>query len=225
MKFTNFVILAISFIWIVSCDVENLLKNTDPPVVSDILSDASGFVVPPMQTAKFWITASDPEGGVLTYEWSANGGEYIGSRQNDSLTWRAPVTGGIYRITVKVANSENDVTRSREVTVPSLNAPQVNILSPHSGEFFVQENSVAIKATAISENGIFKTDFYIEDSLVSSMAGNSGNNYEFNWIVRESAGPVKIEVTATSKLNGLTGSDSVFVNVEGIIPGKTNVKR
>ena len=127
---------------------------------------------------------------------------------------------GDYTITVKVSNSEKDVTRGREITVPSHNAPQVNIISPKSGEFFVQESNVLIDATAISENGISRADFYVKDSLVSSLSGSSNNNYKFSWIVREDAGPVELKVSAVAKQTGLTGCDSVLVNVEGIIPGK-----
>ena len=220
MKFKYIIIFISFFVLVISCDVENLLKTSDPPQVSDIFSNAPGFIVQPTQTSKFWVTASNPEEGVLTYEWSANGGEYIGSRQNDTLTWKAPVTGGLYTITVKVSNSEKDITRSREITVPSLNAPQVNIISPKSGEFFVQESNVLINATAISENGISRTDLFVNDSLVSSLSGSSSNNYQFSWIVREDAGPAEIKVSAVAKQTGLTGSDSVLVNVEGIIPGK-----
>ena len=220
MKFKYIIIFISFFVLVISCDVENLLKTSDPPQVSDIFSNAPRFIVQPTQTAKFWVTASNPEEGVLTYVWSANGGEYIGSRQNDTLTWKAPVTGGLYTITVKVSNSEKDVTRSREITVPSLNAPQVNIISPKSGEFFVQESNVLINATAISENGISRTDLFVNDSLVSSLSGSISNNYEFIWIVREDAGPAEIKVSAVAKQTGLTGSDSVLVNVEGIIPGK-----
>jgi len=220
VKFKYIIIFILFLVLLISCDVENLLKTTEPPQVSDIFSDVPDFRVYPTQTAQFWVNASNPEDGVLTYEWSANAGEYLGSRQNDTLIWKAPVTGGLYTITVKVSNSEKDVTRSREITVPSLNAPQVNIISPKSGEFFVQERIVLINATAISEDEIYRTDFYLNDSLVSSLSGSISNNYEFSWIVREKAGPVELKVSAVAKQTGLTGSDSVIVNVEGIIPGK-----
>jgi hypothetical protein len=55
---------------------------------------------------------------------------------------------------------------------------------------------------------------------VSSLSGSISNNYEFSWMVREDAGPVELKISAVAKQNDLTGSDSVLVNVEGIIPGK-----
>lgn len=220
MKFKYITIFILFFVLLISCDVENLLKTSEPPQVSDIISDAPDFRVYPTQTAKFWVNASNPEDGILTYEWSANAGECLGSRQNDTLTWRAPVTGGTYNISVKVANAEKDITRVKAVTVPSLIAPQVDIIFPVSGEYFVQQSTATIKATAISENGIFRTDFYVNDSLVSSLSGSISNNYEFSWIVREDAGPVELKISAVAKQTGLTGSDSVLVNVEGIIQGK-----
>ena len=202
--------------------MEKLLKTTEEPEVSDIFSDTPGFIVQPMETTRFWVIATNPEEGVLTYQWSASGGEIIGSRQNDTLTWRAPVTGGQYSVKVDVSNSDKSVSRSREISVPSLNAPQVDITSPKSDEYLVQESSVIVNAIAISENGIFQADFYVNDSLVSSKSGNSGNNYEFSWIVREKAGPSELKISATAKQTGLIGRDSVVVNVEGIIPGKLN---
>jgi hypothetical protein len=205
---------------IISCDVENLLKTAEEPVVSDIYSDATDYVVQPMQLAKFWVNASNPEEGTLTYLWTASGGEYLGSRQNDTLVWRAPVTGGRYNVSVKVSNSEKDVTRSREITVPSLNAPQVEIVSPENNAFLVQQSTVIVSATAVSENGIFQTDFYVNDSLVASRAGNSGNSYQFDWLIREQAGVAELKIAATAKQTGLIGCDSISVNIEGIIPGK-----
>jgi hypothetical protein len=216
-----YVIIA-GFFLLTSCDVEKLLKTTEEPEVSDIFSDASGFIVQPMQTTRFWVIATNPEEGVLTYQWSVSGGEISGSRQNDTLTWRAPVTGGQYSVKVDVSNSDKSVTRNREISVPSLNAPQVDITSPKTNEYLVQESTVIVNATAFSENGIFKTDFYVNDSLVSSKSGISGNNYEFSWIVREKAGPSELKISATARQTGLIGRDSIVVNVEGIIPGKLN---
>jgi hypothetical protein len=222
MSYKLVFVIITGFFVITSCDVDKLLKTTEEPEVSDIFSDASGFIVQPTQMAKFWVTATNPEEGVLTYQWTISGGEYIGSRQNDSLVWRAPVTGGKYSISIKVSNSDKSVTRSREVSVPSMSAPQVDITSPKSNQYLVQESSINVIATAISENGIFQADFYVNDSLVSSKSGNSGNLYEFNWIVREKAGPAELKISAMAKQTGLIGRDSVVVNVEGIIPGKLN---
>ncbi len=220
-----FICIFISIIlFSIACDVENLLKTTEPPQVSDIMSSEPGFVVQPTQAVKFWVEASDPEGGVLTYEWTASAGAYIGSRQTDTLEWRAPVTGGQYVISVKVSNADKDVTRSKEILVPSLTAPQVSIISPLGGEFITQQNTVLVQATAISENGIFQTDFFVNDSLVSSLAGATSNSYIFNWLVREAAGQAKLKVSATARQTGLTGADSLIVNVEGIIPGKQNAR-
>jgi len=219
-----YVIIA-GFILFTSCDVEKLLKTTEEPEVSNIFSDASGYIVQPMQTTRFWVIATNPEEGVLSYQWSVSGGEIIGSRQNDTLAWRAPVTGGQYSVSVKVSNSDKSVTRSREISVPSLNAPQVDITAPKSNEYLVQESTVIVNATALSENGIFQTDFFVNDSLVSSQSGNSANNYEFSWTIHEKAGPAEVKISATANTANqirLEGRDSIIVNVEGIIPGKLN---
>jgi hypothetical protein len=217
-------VFVLIFVFAISCDVEELLKTAQEPEVSNIFSDADGFVVEPLQQTKFWVNASDPDGGTVTYQWSASGGEYLSNRQNDTLVWRAPVTGGVYTISVKVANSEKDVTRSRDVTVPSYNAPQVEITAPPNNQYVVQENPVVVSASAFSENGIFRVDFLVRDSLVESKSGAGNTNFEFNWTVKEEAGPVELKVSATANQTGLVGSDSILVNVEGVIPGKLNVQ-
>ena len=52
-KLVNVIIAG--FFLLTSCDVEKLLKTTEEPEVSDIFSDAPGFIVQPMQTTRFWI--------------------------------------------------------------------------------------------------------------------------------------------------------------------------
>lgn len=225
MRWAYVILLPLCMILLSSCNVDDLLKTSEPPEVSDISCNKPDFFVQPLDTAKFWITAKNPQDGVLTYEWSANGGDYIGSRQKDSLTWRAPVTGGSYNISVTVANAEESVTRTRRITVPSLQAPFVEITAPYNNDFVVQNNEVEVVAFATSENGIFQTQFYVNDSLITSQSGNSSNQYSFDWFVQQSAGPAELKIVAIARVTGTEGQDAINVNIEGVVPGKTNGKK
>jgi len=205
-----------------SCDVEDLLRTTDPPEVSRIYSSAENFLVQPLDTAEFWVTATDPGGLQLTYQWSVNGGSIIGTRSSDRVIWAAPLTGNIYNISVNVANSEESTTRSENITVPSLSAPLVNIESPEESSYLVQNSTVVVRARASHENGISSIAFYANDSLIQNQGGISGSLYNFVWLIAVPAGKAELKVVATANVTGAQGMDKVQVNIEGIIPGKLN---
>ena len=89
-RYLAFIILVIILI---HCNPEKLLKeDKQPPDAGQIeCDDADGdFKFEPGTIHKFWITANDPEGDILYYEWQATGGELIGRTNSDTVQWQLP---------------------------------------------------------------------------------------------------------------------------------------
>ena len=201
------------------CNLDKLISG-DPPEAGDIKTDASGFVVQPLDTARFWIEATDPAGGTLGYKWTVNGGEIIGSSGQSELIWRAPIKGGNYSINVEISNKEDNISRSEVIKVPSLTAPRVNILEPAPDSYVVQYSDLTIKASAIHENNIQVVQLWIDDTYTPSTPAVHNDVYEFVWKIDAAPGNHELKVRAVAQLTGATGQDSLTIHVEGIVAGK-----
>lgn len=205
-----------------SCDVEELLKTTAPPEVSRIFSTAGNFIVQPLDSAEFWVTAVDPEGQSLTYSWSVSGGSIIGSRSGDRIMWQAPLAGSVYSIKVTVSNSDKSTDRTEQITVPSRTAPAVNIDAPAEGSFLIQNSLVTVSVSASHENGIASLALYANDELLETKGGNTKGTYTFDWLIGVPAGQAELKAVATANITGAQSTDMIRVNIEGIIAGKLN---
>jgi hypothetical protein len=224
---TRLAVLFFSVVILISCDPEELFKAKNAPEAGKIQSDASAFVVNPTDTVKFWVMASDPDGGELNYEWSIkddkgnHAGVYIGSTKTDSLKWKAPISGGIFEVKVTISNSDESITRTEEITVVTLVAPLVTILNPKEAEYVVQYQYILVRAEVIHPLGIYQTALIVNDTILVTIAsGNGADDFEYNWKADIPAGRAEIKIVAEANVTGSTGSDSIIVNIEGVVPGK-----
>ena len=84
-------------------------KINYPPSINSITGrDATNHpatYTTPNATLQFTCIATDPNNDVLTYTWSADGGTFSGT--DKTVTWTAPSTEGIYKITCKVTDPGN----------------------------------------------------------------------------------------------------------------------
>ncbi len=205
------------------CNLEDLVNDAvgpDPPNVGNINSDAADFKVFPLDTARFWIEASDPQGEQLQYQWRINAGEIVGPSGRDSLIWRAPIAGGNYVLSVDVSNSAEKVTRSETIKVVSVREPKVSILQPEHNAFLVQHTGRTVKASALHENGIQAVEFWLDDILLPLSPVRVQDTYSFEWQIDTSPGQHELKIRAIAQLTGTAGSDSIMVFVEGMIAGK-----
>jgi len=202
------------------CNLDKLINNGDPPDAGNIKTDAPGFAVQPLDTALFWIEATDPAGGTLVYKWTVNGGEIIGSSGESELTWRAPIRGGSYTINVEISNKEDKISRSEVIKVPSLAAPKVKILEPAPDSYVVQYSDLTIQATAVHENNIQVVQLWIDDIYTPSTPAVHNDAYEFVWKIDAAPGSHELKVRAVAQLTGVAGQDSLMIHIEGIVEGK-----
>ena len=208
----------------IHCDPEKILNNENKlPEAGQIeCDDEDGdFKFEPGTIHKFWINAQDPEGEMLLFEWQTAGGELLGRTNSDTVRWQLPSIGGdSYSISVKIKNNHGEITRSQPITVRSYEKPVVTITSPLKGDYIVQHAQVDVTVNAFHELGIRLIQFFIDDSLMARQEGNNSGEYQFIWNVTQDSTLAEIKATAISKDTGVTGSDSITVNIEGFIIGK-----
>jgi len=74
------------------------VRANRPPIISSLIADANWIL--PSGSLQVACTASDPDGDVLSYEWTATGGYISGA--GEVVNWTAPEDVGIYNVAVVV---------------------------------------------------------------------------------------------------------------------------
>jgi hypothetical protein len=205
----------------ISCNLD-LLKTDDDaqtPTVSEIHSNLQNSELSVGEIARFWVNASDPEGGVLNYRWEKSAGEFVSTPDLDTLTWRAPLKGGDCTIKVTVGNQAKSVSVSKIIRVISSLKPVVNIISPVSGAYVVQYDDVDIEAEAFHDNGITVVKLYLNEIYIGNFSEFQPNRYKYKLTLDTAAGVAEIKVLAQATTSTIN-ADSINVSIEGVIPGK-----
>ncbi|MHB1000893.1 MAG: PA14 domain-containing protein [Armatimonadota bacterium] len=100
----------------IQVDVSGVVENPATGLkIMDI--DSSPDSVAPGGTAAITAVVSNPGGKALTYKWSCISGRIAGS--NNSATWTAPNTPGVYGIYLQVSDGTETVKSGIPVTVSS----------------------------------------------------------------------------------------------------------
>ena len=86
-----------------------------PPLISSLSGDPSGVLYG--GTATITCIASDPDGDVVRYSWSASEGTISGV--GEKVTWKAPNKGGDFNITVLVSDGKGGETTGNVMVVVS----------------------------------------------------------------------------------------------------------
>ena len=110
-----------------SCTVT--VEATEIPVIDSMVAEPANLE--PGETSTVTCNAHDPDGGELTYTWSASGGTVSGTGK--IITWKAPAVTGEFLINVKVDDGEDGITEGSVRIVVEIPATTV-ILTPLPGE-------------------------------------------------------------------------------------------
>ncbi len=91
-----------------------------PPIIEDFVvapkghkylkEYTGGYEILKGKSCEIECIASDPEGGELSYEWSASGGELSG--EGPVITWTAPLQGGKVTVAVTVSDGKDVASKS-----------------------------------------------------------------------------------------------------------------
>ncbi|MFH0887433.1 MAG: hypothetical protein V1843_04620, partial [bacterium] len=106
-------ILSALIICSLSCDTLTIKEGFEP-IISSI--SASPEKVLPGGATSIKVTASDPEGGALTYNWSSAKGS-LSSTSGSEISWTAPSDTGVYTVSVNVSDGTYDVVTYVDVFV------------------------------------------------------------------------------------------------------------
>ena len=115
--------------------------------------------------------AADRDGGVLSYEWSASGGNISG--EDSVVTWTAPEAAGTYTITVTVTDDQGDEdTASLDIDVLAINNP------PKVKDFIITD----MAKKACEKDGIYIDKHYYIECIASDP---DGDKLSYDWSVSE----------------------------------------
>jgi len=108
-----------------------------PPLISSLTGDPSGVLYG--GTATITCIASDPDGDVVRYSWSASEGSISGV--GEKVTWKAPNKGGDFNVTVIVSDGKGGETTGNVMVVVSAATRTITI------------NPVAQETGTVDSNG------------------------------------------------------------------------
>ncbi|MFU8796357.1 MAG: PKD domain-containing protein [Dehalococcoidia bacterium] len=126
--FAVIVVVSIAVLIVIMCCTD---ESSDPPIITDppvitALEVVSDRVFPSGNTEIVCI-ASSPDGEELMYEWSCDDGDIEGT--GATVTWTAPDTEGIYRITVTVTAVGGQDTKDTTIPVWANRPPVITSLT------------------------------------------------------------------------------------------------
>ncbi len=118
-----------------SCTVNHL------PTITALESEAPGWIAP-LGSLQVTCNASDPDAGdVLSYNWSANGGNITGT--GSEVIWTAPEEVGMYDITVVVDDGHGGETTGSIALTASNGPPPIikNLIVTAIGNPYLKETT------------------------------------------------------------------------------------
>lgn len=174
-----------------------------PPVITSLTPSATE--VARGESCTVSCVATDPDGDVLTYSWSATGGAISGT--GSTITWMAPTTEGTYSITVTVSDGKADAV-SDSCNIQVVNTPPVIASLTPSSTDLAPEESCTIGCVASDADG--DTLAYAWTSTGGAISG-TGNNV--SWTAPATEGTYTISVSVSDGHGG-TASDSCDITVE-----------
>jgi hypothetical protein len=220
IRITLFALVISALVLLPACQSLDKLINGKEPVIDRFL--LSRYVVDPGDTLT--ITVLLQEGTEpLTYSWQAEEGQYIQPTDAATVTWQAPARGGTVKLTAKVSNDMGSDKHAQDVTVRSYVNPMVALRAPRDGIYFTQFQQINVEASASHENGIEALHLFVNDTLRSTLAGQTSSGYVFEQVLLGQSGLCKLKVEAEARTTGVVGKDSVTVHVEGIVIGKRSL--
>jgi hypothetical protein len=141
----------------------------------------------------------------LTYKWSASGGGFGGSGQNN--IWQAPSQVGVYEITLTVEDGKGGNAQSRtSITVSSNRSPAITGLSADR-QNILPGGSTVVTCVASDPDG--------DDVRYSWSCGDgsiSGTGNRVSWIAPNKNGDIGITCTVSDG-KGAESKQTILVNV------------
>ncbi len=168
-----------------------------PPLISSLTANPSGILYGGSTTLT--CIASDPDGDVVRYSWSASEGNITGV--GNKVTWVAPNKGGNYNITVIVSDGKGGETRGNVMVAVAAAVRTVTItpVAQETGTVDSEGDKDNSRTRAgDDEKNVGYCAFWSFD--IWSLAGKRIDNASLKFTTRQIAGN---PFPATTGLNGL----------------------
>lgn len=137
----------------------------------------------------------NPGNGVLTYKWSASGGGFGGSGQNN--IWQAPSQSGVYEITLTVEDGKGGSAQSRtSITVSNNRAPAITSLSTDR-QNITPGGSTTVTCVANDPDGDL-----VRYSWSAADGSLSGTGNRVSWISPNKVGDIAITCVVSDDKGG-----------------------
>ena len=176
-----------------------------------VTATAEPAMVAPGGAVVLTAAGSDPDGGELTYAWSASSGSFDAT-DKATVTWRAPPEPGEVEIRVTATDDEGE-TASATVTVTVTVAGTPTVTATAEPAMVAPGGAVVLTAAGSDPDGGELTYAWISPS--GSFDATDGA--VVTWTAPPEPGEVEIRVTATDD-EGETASAAVTVTVLEPIP-------
>ena len=144
-------------------------------------------MVSPSGTCQIVCVASDRDGDILSYNWSAGGGSISG--KGPAVNWTAPESPGSYNVTVSVTDGRGqEVTEQIAIEVRANSAPTISSLVVDP-DWTIPSGTIQLACTALDSDG---------DELIyewTATAGViSGTGTVVNWTAPQEVGVYNVTV-------------------------------
>ena len=208
MKNISYLLLILSGLLLVSTGMLSCVQVTPPSggqqLTIQSLSPVQNQTLPG-GTVAIESSVINPGNGPLSYKWSASGGGFGGSGQNN--VWQAPSQVGVYEITLTVEDGKGGYAQSRtSVTVSSNRAPAITSLSA-SPVNVTPGGSTVVTCVANDPDG---------DSVNYSWSCGdgsiSGTGNRVSWISPNKNGDISVTCTVSDG-KGAESKQTILVNV------------
>jgi len=147
----------------------------------------------------------NPGNGVLNYKWSASGGGFGGSGQNN--IWQAPSQVGVYEITLTVEDGKGGYAQSRtSITVSSNRAPAITSLSASPVNVTPGGSTVITCIASDPDGDIVRYSWSCGDGTIS------GTGNRVSWISPNKNGDISVTCTVSDG-KGAESKQTILINV------------
>ncbi len=191
-------VLMLSMILSGGCALPN-----NAPVISSL--DTEKDLVAPSSSSKIECVASDADGDILSYTWSATGGSFSGAGAD--IIWVAPDTSGTYVVTVTVTDGKGgEVKKQLTLDVRANHPPVIGILT-------ARPRSVRTSRTSVIECVASDRDVDTLTYKWEATGGSiSGTGATVTWTAPNRSGTYTIKVVVKDS-TGAETTKQININV------------
>ncbi len=192
------------------------VAGNQSPVIKNLT--AKPAALKPDEIAEFRCEASDPNGDVLTYSWSADGGAFEGATvtQQFWINWRAPKFAGNFTITVNVSDGKGGTAAKSYIMSVASNHPPVISSITCSPPSLKRGETGTITVAATDPDGDSLTYTWLTNAGKVTGTGNVGT-----WVAPAVDGTYEIQLVVSDGKDGGITSGSIKITVQNPETGIT----